>query len=99
MSFLSRLERWFGRFAVPHLTLILIAGQAMLYVLARLPQGISLGRIALDPQRVAQGEWWRLITFLFTPPNTSTLFVLFYFMLLHLFGSTLEHYWGVFRFN
>jgi hypothetical protein len=99
MSLVSRLERRFGRFAIPNLTVFLIAGQACLYLAALMPQGVSLERIALDPARVLHGEVWRLVTFLFTPPNTAPIFVLFYFMLLHLFGNSLEHYWGTFRYN
>jgi hypothetical protein len=46
-----------------------------------------------------QGEVWRLVTFLFTPPADRSILTVFYFLLLHLFGSTLERQWGVFRFN
>jgi hypothetical protein len=91
MSLMSRLERRFGRWAIPNLTLILIAGQAALYIANRMPGGIQLNRIALNPARVMQGEVWRLVTFLFTPPGQPLVFVLFYFLLFHLFGSTLEH--------
>jgi hypothetical protein len=99
MSLLSRLERRFGRFAIPNLTTALVVGQAALYVANLAPQGIALDRVQLIPSRVLDGEWWRVVTFLFTPPGDGPLFVIFYFILLHLFGSTLEHHWGVFRFN
>jgi hypothetical protein len=99
MSLISRLERRFGRFAIPNLTTILIVGQACLFISKFLPQGVALHRVALDPARVLEGEVWRLVTFLFTPPNMDPIFVVFYFLLLHLFGSSLEHYWGVFRYN
>jgi hypothetical protein len=99
MSLISRLERRLGRFAISNLTLILIAGQAVLYVASFLPQGVSLDRVALDPAKVMQGEVWRVVTFLFTPPPVRPLFVIFYFMLFHLFGNTLEQQWGTFRYN
>jgi hypothetical protein len=99
MSLISRLERWFGRFAIPNLTVLLIAGQAALYLASYLPQGISLDRVALDPAMVMQGEVWRLVTFMFTPPAARPIFALIYFSVLHLLGSTLEHHWGEFRFN
>ena len=60
MPLISRLERRFGRWAIPNLTLLLVAGQAMLYVAALLPQGVNLNRLALDPARILQGEVWRL---------------------------------------
>jgi hypothetical protein len=99
MSLLSRLERRFGRFAIPNLTTALIIGQAALYVANLAPQGIALNRVQMIPSRVLDGEWWRIVTFLFSPPSDRPLFVIFYFILLHLFGTTLEHHWGVFRFN
>ena len=99
LTLLDRLQRRFGRFAIPNLTMFLIAGQAALYIASLLPQGVSLDRVALDPAKVMQGEVWRLVTFLFTPPATGPLFVLFYFMLFHLFGTTLEQQWGVFKYN
>ncbi len=99
MSLVSRLERRFGRFAIPNLTISLMAGQAALYIASRFPQGIDISRVALNPALVMEGQAWRLVTFLFTPPATDPIFVIFYFLLFHLFGTTLEQHWGVFRFN
>ncbi|RIK79394.1 MAG: hypothetical protein DCC67_10495 [Planctomycetota bacterium] len=99
MSRISRLERRFGRFAIQNLTLFIIAGQAVLYVANLLPQGVALDRVVLDPALVMRGQVWRLFTFLFTPPAIDWIWAVFYFALLHHFGSTLEHYWGAFRYN
>src|SRR4051794_22645594 len=106
LTVLDRLERRFRRFAIPHLTVILIAGQVLTYVAANLPKGTIVGepgamflRLALIPQRVLEGEWWRLITFLFTPPRSRPIFVLFYFMLFYMFGTSLELHWGAFKYN
>ncbi len=99
MSLMSRLERRFGRWAIPNLTLVLIAGQAALYLANLMPGGIRLDRLTLNPARIVQGEVWRLVTFLFAPPDQRPIFILFYFLLFHLFGSTLEHHWGTVRYN
>lgn len=99
MSLISRLERWFGRFAIPNLTTVIIAGQAALYLAWFLSQDVLLDRVKLDPAKVLQGEVWRLITFLFTPPAMGPIFALIYFSVLHLLGSTLERHWGDFRYN
>jgi hypothetical protein len=99
MSLVSRLERRFGRFAIPNLTIVLIAGQAALYLASLLPRGVELERVALNPALVMQGQVWRLVTFLFTPPGIDPIFVIFYFLLFNLFGTTLERQWGEFRFN
>jgi hypothetical protein len=101
MSLMSRLERRFGRFAIPNLTTALVIGQACLYVANITPpnQGKVLARVWLDPALVMQGQWWRVLTFLIAPPAQGPLFVMFYFILLHLFGTTLERHWGAFRYN
>jgi hypothetical protein len=99
LTLLDRLQRRFGWFAVPNVTIFLMAGQAVLYVASRLPQGVSLDRVVLDPAKVMQGEVWRLATFMFAPPNERPLFVIFYFILFHLFGTTLEQQWGTFKYN
>ena len=105
LTFIDRLQRRFGWLAVPNVTLTLIVGQAVLFFanfLAErefLPQGISLDRVELDPAKVMQGEVWRLVTFLFMPPAMPAIFAVFYFSLLHTFGTTLEQQWGTFKYN
>lgn len=99
MSLISKLERRFGRLAIPNATALLVAGQAALYVMAMVADRISLASIAMVPGKVLQGEVWRLATFLFYPPSTGPLFVIFYFMLFYIFGNALETRWGAFRYN
>ena len=105
LTFLDRLQRRFGWLAVPNVTITLIVGQAVLYMatllahLGIMPDGVSMDRIVLDPAKVMQGEVWRLVTFMFTPPPIGPIFVIFFFAMFHLFGSTLEQQWGTFRYN
>jgi len=101
MSLLPRLESRFGRWAIPNVTVIIIAGQVLLYFLQvmRAGQGGELAKIYLLPSAVLQGEVWRLFTFLFAPPATRSIFVIFYWILMYLFGNGLEQQWGTFRYN
>jgi len=101
MPFLKRLESLLSRWAIPNITVIIIAGQAMLYVLQRTQgqQGDPLAKIVLHPGMVLQGEIWRLVTFAFVPPNAAFLFVAIQWMLFYLFGSSLEQHWGTVRYN
>jgi hypothetical protein len=96
---LDKLEKRFGRFAMPHLTIILVAGQVLFFLIGSGTQQ-TLALMWLDLNRVMnQGEIWRLVTFLFIPPDTSPIFLLFGWYFFYLMGTTLENHWGAFRFN
>lgn len=107
MKFLHQLERRFGRFAVPQLTLVIIVLQVLAYVLTLAPVGDPLEvegepivlRLMLIPQLVMQGEVWRLATFLIIPPFTNIIFAFFSWYFFYLMGTSLEAHWGVFRYN
>jgi hypothetical protein len=98
MTLMARLERAFGRYAVPDLTLYLVCGQAG-FLIAWMANPRILERIALVPSLVVQGEWWRLLTFPFFPPTTNVLFAIFGLWFLFFMGRELEAHWGAFRFN
>jgi hypothetical protein len=95
---LDKLERRFGRFAIPNLTTILIAGQVVAYLAAQMNPD-SLKRIALIPQEVLNGQVYRLLTFLVWPPGSFLLFAFFFWYLFYLMGTALEYQWGTFRYN
>lgn len=111
MSILSRLERRFGRLAVPNVTMALIVGQVLVYGLAYVtpdpnqPAGVPgpnldvLMKLSLIPAQVLSGEVWRLVTFLFVPPTHNLIFAIFFWYLFYLMGTALEQSWGVFRYN
>jgi len=104
MSLLSRLESKFGRYAIPNLTVFLIAGQVLAFLADSAPrapgQASVLENIRLMPDKVVEGEWWRIITYLFDAPFTPIwIFVLFFWYLFYLIGTTLEATWGTFRYN
>jgi hypothetical protein len=98
MPLLNRLEKAFGRFAIENLSLYLIIGQVFVYLMAMLGRDFT-GLIALVPALVWQGEVWRLFSFVFWPPATSPIFVVFGWYLFYLMGRALEAYWGAFRYN
>ncbi len=98
MKFLDTLNRRFGRYAIPNLTLILIFSQVVTYVL-KFTRPELVDRLVLVPQKVLEGEWWRLLSFLAYPPSDNPLFVLFFWYLFYLFGLALEANWGTFNYN
>ena len=98
MDLLDRLDRKYRRYGVPNVTLYLIIGQALFYVF-QLSGRFILDRVVLIPSLVLDGEWWRLITFLFIPPLTNPVFAFFAWYLFYLMGSALDNHWGAFRYN
>ena len=61
--------------------------------------GSFFNNLILVPSLVLKGEVWRLVTYIFIPPQSSILFILFTLYLYYLVGSGLESEWGSFRFN
>ena len=98
MGLLDTLEKRFGRFALPNVTIIIIVGQILCYLLLA-THAIELETITLRAEPLLRGEIWRLLTFLLVPPMSHPIFIAFAWYLFYLMGSALERYWGVFRYN
>ncbi|MBL8818757.1 MAG: hypothetical protein JNL58_22200 [Planctomyces sp.] len=97
-SLLSWLERRFGRFAIPNVTLFIIAGQALVLMAALRDVGI-LERLDGNVAAIRGGDWHRIVTFLFMPPGLHPVWAFLFWYLFYLMGSALEGYWSVFRYN
>jgi membrane associated rhomboid family serine protease len=61
--------------------------------------GFFIRKLMLIPGLVLRGEVWRLVTYIFIPPNTSLMWILFVLYFYYMVGSALEHEWGSFKFN
>lgn len=98
MDFLTKLERKFGRFTIPNLTLFLIIGFIIGFLIEVFePQAISM--INLDPAKILHGQVWRLITWVLMPPNGASILIILTLMFYWFVGRTLESVWGEFRYN
>jgi hypothetical protein len=103
MSFLDKLERSFGRFAIPNISLYLIVGQVFV-VLSTMAGLLSPENLVLYPRLALMGQWWRVITFLFQPVGMGQgllgiVSLVFGWWIFYFMGSALEGYWGAFRYN
>jgi hypothetical protein len=98
MRILDRLDRKFSRFAIPNVTIVLIIGQAVFFILNYI-KVLPLDKVTLIGSKVLEGEFWRLITFLFIPIPTDIFFAAFVWYLYYLYGSALESTWGAFKYN
>jgi hypothetical protein len=95
---LARLERRLGRYAIPNLVGFIVGGMAIVWVLS-LAKPDYQDHLALDIRAVRHGEVWRLVTFLFIPPPSSSLWILINLYFTWWVGSSLEQNWGAFKFN
>jgi hypothetical protein len=63
------------------------------------PTGTYVNQLALVPSLVLRGQIWRLVTYVFIPPNASPLWIVFVLYFYYMIGTSLEHEWGSFKFN
>lgn len=98
MSFLNKLERKFGRFAIRNLTLYIIGTYVIGYLL-RFFAGNLIQYFYLDPYQILHGQIWRLVSWLLVPPWSFSLLTLLTLWFYYSIGTTLENTWGTFRYN
>ncbi len=100
---LNKLERKFGRFAIPNLMMIVIFGMALVFLIDTFinPEyTFNLSSLIMfSREDILAGQVWRILTFVFLPPSYSIIFIAFTLYFYYLIGTALESQWGSFRFN
>lgn len=97
-NWLDKLERKFGRFAIPNLTIYLLGCYIVGYVISIImPQ--LLNYFTLEIGLVFTGQVWRLLSWIIIPPTNSLIYMIFMLLLYYSLGNTLENAWGAFRYN
>lgn len=100
MNFWDKMEKKFGRYAIPNLSLYLILCFGCGYLLYAINPAM-LNYLTLDPYKILHGQIWRLFTWILIPGdggsiNIFTLIMLFFY---YSIGSSLERAWGTFYYN
>lgn len=99
----NKLYKWeykYGRYAIHNLMLVIIAGQALVYLADLFTMGISIqNMLSLNFPMILRGQVWRLVTFIFVPLNNTPLLVFLYLYFDYLIGHSVEMRWGDFKFN
>ncbi len=98
MNWLDKLERKLGRFAIPNLTVYLLAGYVIGFAVVLLMPEL-LGWLTLEPALIVRGQVWRVISWVLIPPTTQPISLLFLVLLYYSLGTVLERTWGTFRYN
>lgn len=100
MKFIDKLERKFGRFGIPNLTIYMIVCYVIGYALMIVNPGV-LNWLSLEPAYILRGQVWRLVTWVLYPPSTSgvlwfAIAVLFFY---YPIGTSLERTIGTFKYT
>lgn len=99
MRWLDKMERRFGRYAIPNLMYYIIILYALGFVVEVVSPNLYVTWLALDAAAILRGEVWRIFTFIIQPPTGSFLFIFFSLYLYYMIGKMLEYQWGAFKFN
>ena len=101
MKPMSNFEKKYGKYAIPHLTNILIICYAVGYLLYYFAYPI-MEYLTLNPYAILHGQVWRLFTWVIVAPTSGglgifgTLITLYFYWSI---GNTLEQVWGTYRYN
>ena len=98
MNWLDKLERKLGRFAIPSLTVYLLAAYVIGFgIVYLMPEMISY--ITLEPALILRGQVWRIVSWVLIPPATNLISLVFLVLLYFSLGTALGRTWGTFRYN
>lgn len=95
---ISKFERKYGRYAIKNLTLYLIIGYVIGYLLNMInPEMYAL--LTFNPYMIFRGQIWRIFTWVLTMPETLDVFTIIMLFLYYSLGQSLEKTWGTYRYN
>ncbi|MEE0801577.1 MAG: rhomboid family intramembrane serine protease [Gemmiger sp.] len=99
MRWIDRLERRFGRYGIPNLMNAILIGQFLVWFLILFVNKDLLVLLPLYRDGLAHGQIWRVVSFLFLPPLTTSILQLLLTLYFRWWvGNALERAWGDFRF-
>lgn len=96
MDFLQKFEKKLGWIAIPGLVRAVVVMNGLVYLLAIFNPGY-IEALTLNPEKLAEGQVWRLVSYLFIPPAAHPIFIIFALWFLWMLGEGLEQAWGSFR--
>ncbi|WP_366027103.1 rhomboid family intramembrane serine protease [uncultured Flavonifractor sp.] len=101
------IQRWLdrfcykhSRFGIPNLMLVVVIGNALVWLLDQFSPGFSLSSaLSFVPYYILRGEVWRLVTFVFVPTTNKVLLLAISLYFYYWIGSVLERQWGTTKFT
>ena len=100
MRWLNKFERKYPNFGIPNFITYLVVAMLFVYIFDSVAATGSLSSLLyFNRALILKGQVWRLITFIFLPPNTSIVFVIFSLYFSYMIGYSLETEWGTCTFT
>ncbi len=99
MKLLYKLEEKFGKFAIPNLPIITIAIFGFSYLVSFAAPNVSEMMMFSPTAIFGRHEFWRLITWIFTPPGDFDYFTLLMLVIYAMLGRSIERAIGTFMYN
>lgn len=96
---MDKLERKFGKYAIPNITRYMIFANLIGYFLALIGQNTIMQYLDFSAAHIFHGQIWRLITWIFVPASGLSFWTLLFILCLLMLGQNLEHALGTFRMN
>ncbi len=94
----SKFERKFGKYAIRNLTLFLILGYVVGYLIYFFNKDLY-AMLTFNPYQILHGQVWRIITWVISMPESLGIFTIIMLFLYYSLGRTLEKTWGTYRYN
>lgn len=99
MNFMNKMERKFGRYAIPNLSLYVIICYVIGYVLQLIAPTMAYFLYLIPSEVFLHGQVWRLVTWVLIPPSSLNIFTIIMLIFYYSIGSSLERTMGSFRYN
>ncbi len=99
-SFMDKMERKFGKYAIRNLTIYIIGLYVVGYILQLAPPSVNITNyLTLDPYLILRGQVWRLFSWVLIPPSAASIWLIITLYFYYFIGTTMERTMGTFRYN
>lgn len=98
-SWMDKLERKIGRYAIHNLMYYLIVIYVIGFVIYTINPFFYVSYLSLNPAAILHGQIWRIITFIALPPSSNLIICAILLYVYYLLGRQIEAILGTFRFN
>lgn len=99
MGVLNKLEKKFGKYAIPNLMYYIVILYAVGVFVCYFAPEVYFNYLMLDASKILKGQIWRIVTFMMWPLSNNMMLNILVIYCYYNLGRTLEYVWGSFRFN